>query len=103
MGPLPTFPENFMQIRSKLLRKVANRQVNKQRRKHKRLGGGNYSIFKRNSILNVVYERSYLNLYSLVLLKLHNTVTTGFMSRVNSNIGPMRHLNTDASRRMRLP
>jgi len=26
-GPLPTYPENFMQIRPKFLRKVANRQT----------------------------------------------------------------------------
>jgi len=40
-GPLPTFPENFMQIRSDFSRKVANRQTNKQRGKHNLLGGGN--------------------------------------------------------------
>ena len=33
IGPLPTFPENFMQIRSKDLRKVANTQTDKQRRR----------------------------------------------------------------------
>ena len=42
-GPLPTFPENFLQIRVwKFLCKVANRQqANKQRRKHIVLGRGN--------------------------------------------------------------
>jgi len=45
-GPLPTFPENFVQIRSEvLLRKVANRQTNRQTDKQTTritylLGGG---------------------------------------------------------------
>ena len=43
-GQLPTVPENFIQIRLEVLRKVANRQTdkqtNEQRRKHNLLGGG---------------------------------------------------------------
>ena len=35
------WPENFMQIRSKFLRKVANKRTDKQRRKHILLGGRN--------------------------------------------------------------
>jgi len=42
ISPLPTFPGNFMQIRTEvLLCKVANKQTDKQRRKHNLLGGGN--------------------------------------------------------------
>jgi len=51
IGPLPTFPENFMQIRLKVVRKVVNSQTdkqtnttvqsNEQRRLHSLLGGGN--------------------------------------------------------------
>ena len=45
-GPLTTFPENFMQIHVKVffLRRVANRQTNKQRRKHVLFGGGDDSF-----------------------------------------------------------
>jgi len=43
-GTLPTFPENFMQIVLPFLRKIANRQTNKQRRLHILLGGGNYGL-----------------------------------------------------------
>jgi len=38
--PLSTFPEHFMQIRSKIFAQVANRQTEKQRRKHNLIGGG---------------------------------------------------------------
>jgi len=46
IGPLPTFPENFMQIRSEVFAKFltdrqTNRQTNKQRRLHILLRGGN--------------------------------------------------------------
>jgi len=42
--PLPTFPENFMQIRSEVFAqscKQADKQTDKQRRLHILLGGGN--------------------------------------------------------------
>jgi len=44
--PLPTFPENFMQICSEVLRKVDNRQTNKQQRLHIFLGGGNNPTYR---------------------------------------------------------
>jgi len=49
IGPLPTFPGNFMQIRSEVLRKVktdrqTDKQTGKQRRLHNLLGGGNNHI-----------------------------------------------------------
>ena len=40
IGPLPTFPENFMQIRWEVFfRNLADKQTDKQRRKHNLLGG----------------------------------------------------------------
>jgi len=44
IGPLPTFPENFMQIRLDVFAQSSwqtHKQTNKQRRKHNLLGGGN--------------------------------------------------------------
>jgi len=45
-GPLPTFTEDFMQIRSEVfaqevVKRQTDKQTDKQRRKHNLLGGGN--------------------------------------------------------------
>jgi len=49
IGPMTTFPENFMQICSEVFAQVANRQTDKQRRKHNLLGRGNNWKLKKNS------------------------------------------------------
>ena len=77
IGQLKTFAENFMQIRSNVLRKVANRQTNrqtnKQRRLHILLCGGNKnwypSVFRRTrNISYISYRIVYWCTFSLVFI-----------------------------------